>query len=535
MNTMTPPSFLLLFFTICLMQGCFPPPEQDSHQDSPVFKQITAPNKNSTKTQKNTHIAAQSDNKTILMQDVDAQIQLRLFDMEEAIYQLRKSQLVQILENEKKTQIKKYGFASEFTIELYPPDRPRVTLPHDNRPVRGNSDAPVQLAVFCSYQSSHCVRLQPVLIQLLQQFGDNLQVKYFDNPQPFHRYGFLLAEALRCASEQKMQWTLQDHLLARVDTIDSDKLFELAQHLKLDTHVLQQCMTSHKYRAAIESDIKLAHSLGISTVPVMFVNGLYIRHQQPEALLTKLINAELELQIYETENNRYSLSTLPIKLLASTVSNNPKLSTALLKVKQDSADYYQPGAILIEDVELISVNHQSVLIKNKDRIELIRLWDGKPRSLSMNTLDKHSMLLTAQSNSSDINKRNLIHTHENGIPETGGYTLPDPVAVLPISRAWLEKNLLNQQILEQQIEHAEHQVEGNYLIRLTEEKLDAFYQTLGFEPGDVLMMVNNQWAHSNHNPLWEQLRDGNQVKAVVMRNGFPVVYEYNISDIEQAP
>ena len=41
-------------------------------------------------------------------------------------------------------------------------------------------------------------------------------------------------------------------------------------------------------------------------------------------------------------------------------------------------------------------------------------------------------------------------------------------------------------------------------------------------------MVNNEWVHNDYNPLWEALRHNQQVTAVVMRRGLPIVYEYNI-------
>lgn len=458
-------------------------------------------------------IAAKLGERVITLDEVDAAVELQLYDLSESIYQLRRASLDQLLDTA--------GAPAGAVVYLTPPVRPRLDLPRDDRPLRGAAAAPVRLSVFCSYQSSHCVRLQPTLIALLQEYDTRINLAYYDLPQAFHRHGQLLAEAVRCAGEQGAKWKLQDHILARVDNIDRVKLLDIAARLQLDTDLLDTCLTERRYRGAVERDRALAGKLGIKGVPVTFVNGIYLRGSQSVDTFSDIIDRELislGLAPRLPTSDKLVLSRLPIKMVASSVSNDPERSKALLEIEAKSANFFQTGDILLPQVTLQLIDHDGIIIDNRGRLELVRLWTaGSDRNIA-GSRDISLYADTAGTVASD----------EDVQSQTDTLRLPKPTAVLPLSRNWVDSKLLQQVELEQQIEKGEHRVEGHNLMKLSRGDLDEFYQLLGMEPGDVLMMVDSDWVHSGHNPLWEALRTRDNVTAVVMRKGLPVVYQYHI-------
>jgi type II secretory pathway component PulC len=101
---------------------------------------------------------------------------------------------------------------------------------------------------------------------------------------------------------------------------------------------------------------------------------------------------------------------------------------------------------------------------------------------------------------------------------------------IPLSREWIEDQLLQQAELEMHFEAAEHEVEGVRLTKLTGVEQSEFYQTLGFQQGDVLMRVNDQWVHEAQNDLFDALSKEKRISVVLVRKGLPVHLMYSIQD-----
>jgi len=47
----------------------------------------------------------------------------------------------------------------------------------------------------------------------------------------------------------------------------------------------------------------------------------------------------------------------------------------------------------------------------------------------------------------------------------------------------------------------------------------SLYELLGFEPGDVILSVNEQPVHEASNPLWDALEKEGEVRIRVIRRG----------------
>jgi hypothetical protein len=128
---------------------------------------------------------------------------------------------------------------------------------------------------------------------------------------------------------------------------------------------------------------------------------------------------------------------------------------------------------------------------------------------------------------------------QNGLPEDMPeadeleYT-PRPVVPalgeIPLSRAWIEDQLLHQSELESHFQAAEHEVEGVRLTKLKGVADSEFYRTLGMQEGDVLMRINEQWVHEAQNDLFDFLETGDTVAVVLVRKGLPVHLVYRIKN-----
>ena len=119
------------------------------------------------------NVVAKLSGQPVLIEEIDDTIKLRLFDLEWRKYELRRAALKsRIDEHIKKNDRLESASAESIEVYLSPPTAPRILFPEDQRRLKGNAYAKVRLALFCSYQSSHCARLQPVIHELEERYKD---------------------------------------------------------------------------------------------------------------------------------------------------------------------------------------------------------------------------------------------------------------------------------------------------------------------------------------------------------------------------
>ena len=179
---------------------------------------------------------------------------------------------------------------SNVAILLAPP---RVQVGYDPKRLRGNPKAPVMIVEFSDYQCPYCNRVEATLKEVLAKYGNNVSLAYRDFPlTAIHSQAEIAAEASRCALEQGRFWEYHDQLFA-APKLDKDALVEYARNLKLDHKQFGSCLTSGKYKAAIEKDSEEGKKAGVQGTPGFFVNGVALYGAEPPDAFARLIDDEL--------------------------------------------------------------------------------------------------------------------------------------------------------------------------------------------------------------------------------------------------
>ncbi|WP_394391104.1 thioredoxin domain-containing protein [Shewanella woodyi] len=460
-------------------------------------------------------IVATIDNEPVLMTQIDSSIQLKLFDLEWHKYQLRKAALETAVASKVEQQLTK-STAPHVEILLTPPAAPRFFLPDTDKPIKGDPDAVVKLSLFCSFQSSHCARLQPELRELEARYGELINLVFYDLPQTFHRYGKAAANANLCAAESGSQWAYQEALYSNINQLNRERYLIIANQLGVDSKSFSQCIDHNQYQDKLDSDQELAQRLGLGNVPVLFVNGLYTKGANTADGYGYYINQELI---------RLGLAiptTLPLRLVSTSVKDPTEDSRAKLQDlnNQTLTEYkHGDGLNLVGrggvnlDVTLTAIESQRVLLNNNGQKEFLRLNQGpdKPATVS----------ITPASNSS----RESSVSREPSSAQVQRFEQLPTTAKMQLSKNWLSKHLQNKQKLAQHFQATEHQIEGVHLLKLTDIDRNEFYKTLGLQSGDVVLQANNQWVHEGSNPLWDALGQ-NEITLLVMREGLPLRFDY---------
>jgi protein-disulfide isomerase/type II secretory pathway component PulC len=473
--------------------------------------------------QEESAVVARVGGEPVTLDELDAALRLKLHDLERAKYALREQRLVDLVQErlgkaEGAESVQQWKDALQTAVEsgrveilMEPPNPPRVSLEIEGAPLRGAAGAPVTLLVFCDFESPHCVRIEPTLRRLLQLYAGKLRIAWRALPLPFHRRARPAAEAARCADEQGEFWSYHDALYLQQDDLSRASLERTARTLELDLTRFRQCLDQGRSAAAIDADLEGAEQLGLTSVPVSFVNGLYLKGPRPENEFRELIDAELTRLGLEPprEEGRFSMESalpgragrtdLPLTLSGTVVSEDSTRSLAVIRIQGEStARLFTPGDRVLGEVTLDSVHQARVYLRRGDLLEYLPLASGGEAQTG-----------PAESRAAT--------------PST-----PEAAGILRLRREAVNGALERRTQLEDDLEAGRLDLQGKRLLKLTRVEPGSLYEMLGLEPRDVILQVNGEWIHDQDNPLWRTLRGSPRVTVVVMRRGLPKTLVYEI-------
>ncbi|MCB8985954.1 MAG: thioredoxin domain-containing protein [Ardenticatenaceae bacterium] len=161
----------------------------------------------------------------------------------------------------------------------------------DGHPYRGNPDATVIIEEFSDFQCPYCSRFaNETLTQLNENqiaAGDVLFV-YYDYPlSNIHPQAEVAANAARCAADQgaSAYWAMHDLLFNQPQAWShnqaNDTFITFAESLGLDSEQFADCVQSGKHLKAIQDDVDLGLSRGVSSTPSFFINEQPLIGAQP--------------------------------------------------------------------------------------------------------------------------------------------------------------------------------------------------------------------------------------------------------------
>jgi len=139
--------------------------------------------------------------------------------------------------------------------------------------VRGPVAAPVTLVEYGDFECPYCGQAEPVVRELLRDFGD---VRYVWRHLPLsdvHPHARLAAEAAEAAADQGAFWEMHDLLLDHQDLLTFSDLVRHAEQLGLDVERFTDQLQSHTGAARVADDVDSADLSGVSGTPTFFING----------------------------------------------------------------------------------------------------------------------------------------------------------------------------------------------------------------------------------------------------------------------
>jgi protein-disulfide isomerase len=167
----------------------------------------------------------------------------------------------------RRARIRALHGTSEPLADLY------VDFDRERDHVRGPSDAPVTVVEYGDFECPYCGQAEPVVRELLAEFGDVAYVWRHVPLNDVHPNAQLAAEAAEAAADQGAFWEMHDLLLAHQDALRSDDLIGYAEQLGLDLDRFSRALQEHSGAARVAEDVDSADLSGVSGTPTFFVNG----------------------------------------------------------------------------------------------------------------------------------------------------------------------------------------------------------------------------------------------------------------------
>ncbi len=138
--------------------------------------------------------------------------------------------------------------------------------------LRGPDEAPVTIVEYGDFECPYCGRAEPVMRELLADFGD---VRYVWRHLPLsdvHPSADVAAEAAEAAASQDAFWEMHDLLLDHQGDLRFRDLRSYAKQLDLDLERFDEDIRRHAHAPRIEEDVDSADSSGVTGTPTFFIN-----------------------------------------------------------------------------------------------------------------------------------------------------------------------------------------------------------------------------------------------------------------------
>ncbi|NVB36568.1 thioredoxin domain-containing protein [Pseudenhygromyxa sp. WMMC2535] len=170
--------------------------------------------------------------------------------------------------------------------------RLRVDLLEDEYALGGDK-ALVTIVIWSDYACPPCGRSWQVMKHLVEDYGEDLRVVFRAGTVPGFAHGERASEAAFAAGAQGKFWDMHWRLFEHPDDFSRPVLRKHAEAIGLDLAQFMDDLDTGRFAGRRIRDRRASMELGVSALPVAFVNGLYVLGFKDEAGWHALIDREI--------------------------------------------------------------------------------------------------------------------------------------------------------------------------------------------------------------------------------------------------
>ena len=168
-----------------------------------------------------------------------------------------------------------------------------------NAPMKGKKGAKVVIQEFSDFQCPFCNRVNPTIKQVMQEYGDKVQIIWRNYPLPFHKDAGPAAEASLEVFNQGGSdkfWAFHDILFQNQRALSRADLEKYAQQVGgINMAKFKAALDNKTHEAAVKADMDAVQKAGARIgTPSFFINGKLLQGAQPYPKFKEAIEAALK-------------------------------------------------------------------------------------------------------------------------------------------------------------------------------------------------------------------------------------------------
>ncbi len=161
---------------------------------------------------------------------------------------------------------------------------------------KGSERAVVTLVEYSDFECPACASFQPVLQDIMTEFGDSLVLEFKHYPLPMHKLAVSAARAAEAAGQQGAFFEYHDLLFSNQTTWTKNPnpiiLFvQYAEELGLDIEKFKRHYNSSEIAKHITTSARTARELGLTGTPTFFLNGTQMKIETYEDFRSQIATA----------------------------------------------------------------------------------------------------------------------------------------------------------------------------------------------------------------------------------------------------
>lgn len=164
--------------------------------------------------------------------------------------------------------------------------------------VWGKRTAPVTIVVFSEVACPYSAQLDPTLESIRTVYGrDKVRVVWKNYPQQFHTFAqsaAIAGETIRALAGLDAFLEFRRQAFQQQTSLTPENVARLAARVGVRPDAFKTAMDQDRYRGVVEKDVALARSLGVSSTPAVFINGIAMPGAQVFERYAEVIEAQLK-------------------------------------------------------------------------------------------------------------------------------------------------------------------------------------------------------------------------------------------------
>ncbi len=159
---------------------------------------------------------------------------------------------------------------------------------------KGADDPELKIYEFSSFQCPFCARAADTMADVIDEYGDQVQLVYKNFPLPFQDQSEPAARAALAAGEQGQFWDMYEALYDNQDDFGDGLWEELARDIGLNVDQFRADFESDEIANRVEEEQAEGRSVGVQGTPAFFIGEEELSGAQPIQEFRNVIDRQLD-------------------------------------------------------------------------------------------------------------------------------------------------------------------------------------------------------------------------------------------------